>query len=49
MHRIFYEVNCDREKLIKSLEGNKVMTWGPLEDLAVKSSVESEEYKYLID
>lgn len=24
VHRIFYEVNCDRDRLIKSLEGNKV-------------------------
>ena len=31
------------------MEGNKVMLWGALEDLAVKSGSDSEEFKYLVE
>ena len=27
VHRIFFELNCDREKLVKCLEGQKVERW----------------------
>ena len=48
MHRIFYEVNCEREKLIKNLEGQRVLAWTPLEDLALRSQVESEEFQFVV-
>ncbi len=41
----FFNVNCNREKMIKFLEGCKdVKLWTPLEDIAIIKK-DSEEYK----
>ena len=37
IHAIFFEVNCDRDLLIKCLEGQNVSKWQPLEDLAIRN------------
>jgi len=36
VHKIFFELSCDRDKLIKYLEGQKVERWLLLEDLALR-------------
>jgi hypothetical protein len=41
-------VSCDREKLIKLLDGKKVDTWSLLEDIAVKKDDgNSDELKHV--
>jgi len=75
IHKLFYGVSCNYERLKKCLENEKkkkenettekdegkkasrrkeldsewttVKPWGPLEDLALKKSKDSEEYKHL--
>jgi len=48
VHKIFYEVSCDRDELIKVLEDKtgtaKVVRWSVLEDLALKGKQENEAY-----
>ena len=40
VHKLFFQVSCDRERLVKYLQGDRsVHLWGELEDLALK-----EEY-----
>jgi hypothetical protein len=49
VHRMFFEVSCDRNLLIKLLEGQKgVPKWELIEDLAVKDQASSEAYKYVL-
>jgi len=39
VHKIFYQLSCNRDKLVKFLNGDKVPTlWSELEDLALKES-----------
>ena len=47
MHQLFYEVSCDREELIRLLEGQSVTQWTVLEDLALKGDTGSEAYKHV--
>jgi hypothetical protein len=42
-------VSCDKDKLIKCLEGQKVSKWTPLEDFAVRNKPESLEFKYIVE
>lgn len=50
VHKIFYEVSCDREELIKVLEGKeKVIRWNVLEDLALKGKKDAEAYKHVTE
>lgn len=49
VHRMFFEVSCDRDKLIKLLEGKQtVQKWEQIEDLAVKDNPDSMAYKYVM-
>jgi hypothetical protein len=49
IHKIFYEVSCDRDQLIKVLEGDKqVVRWSVLEDLALKGKQENEAYQHVM-
>ena len=50
VHKIFYEVSCDRDELIKVLEGKgaPVTRWTVLEDLALKGKKENEAYQHVI-
>lgn len=49
VHRLFFEVSCDRDRLVKLLEGQKnVQKWALIEDLAVKDQPGSESYKYVL-
>lgn len=52
VHKIFYEVSCDRDELIKVLENNEgaqtVNRWSVLEDLALKGKQENEAYQHVI-
>ncbi len=49
VHRLFFEVSCDREKLVKLLEGKQnVQKWEQIEDLAVKDGQDSMAYKYVM-
>ena len=41
VHKLFFEVSCDREKLVKLLEGGNVSKWQLLEDLAIKDDPRS--------
>jgi len=37
IHKVFYQVSCNREKLVKHLSGDKnAALWTELEDLALK-------------
>lgn len=36
LHRLFYEVSCDRERLLELLAGKDIPRWTVLEDLALK-------------
>jgi len=47
IHKIFFEVSCDREKLIKILEGKNVDKWSLLEDLALEGDPNAEGYRYV--
>lgn len=49
VHRLFFEVSCDRERLVRLLEGKQnVQKWEQIEDLAVKDGQESMAYKYVM-
>lgn len=49
VHRLFFEVSCDREKLVKLLEGSmSIQKWEQIEDLAVKDAHQSQAYKYVM-
>ena len=41
VHRLFFEVSCDRDKLVKLLECKNVQKWEQIEDLAVKDGQDS--------
>ena len=47
LHKLFFQLCCDREKLINLLEGQKVDTWSILEDLAVKDDSNSDSFKHV--
>lgn len=49
IHKIFFQVSCDREKLHKILEDYSAVLWNPLEDLAVMKAPDSEEYKLIVE
>jgi hypothetical protein len=49
VHRLFFEVSCDRDKLVKLLEGKtSVQKWEQIEDLAVKDGQDSMAFKYVM-
>ena len=50
VHRLFFEVSCDRERLVKILEGGKsvVDKWDQMEDLAAREGPESQAFKYVM-
>ena len=50
VHRIFFEVSCDREKLVKILEGGKMIVdkWDQMEDLAAREGPSSQAFKYVM-
>ncbi|CDW88076.1 UNKNOWN [Stylonychia lemnae] len=48
VHKIFFEVSCDREKLKKVLDGQKIPgRWQILEDLALKDTKTLSSYQYV--
>jgi hypothetical protein len=48
IHKLFFEVSGDREKLIRLLEGKSgVERWSLLEDMALKDSPDTEAYRYV--
>ena len=52
VHKIFFEVSCQKDKLIKILEGQSRALnykWTPLEDIALVNNPEnSEQHRYLV-
>ena len=49
VHRIFYEVSCRRELLIKVLEGKKdIKPWSTLEDLALRNPEHSPSFQLVL-
>lgn len=49
VHKLFFEVSCDRDKLVKLLDGQKgVAKWQLIEDLAVKDDPRSDTYQYVV-
>ena len=47
VHKVFYEVSCNRDALIKVLENKSVKCrWSQLEDLALKD-LASEAFKHV--
>ena len=50
VHKIFYEVSCDREKLIKVLENDAtVKRWQTLEDLALRHPEDTPSFQVVLD
>ena len=50
VHKIFYEVSCDREKLIKVLENDgTVKRWQTLEDLALRHTEDTPSFQVVLD
>ena len=47
IHKLFFEVSCDREKLVKILEGKNVDRWSLLEDLALEGDPNTEGFRYV--
>ena len=53
VHRIFYEVSCDRDSLVKVLKAKQkgvdsgVIQWNTLEDLAIRQSEDNKAYIYV--
>ena len=49
IHRLYFSVSCDREKLIKYLNGDKsVPLWTELEDLALKDRSRGLMYNHVL-
>ena len=49
VHQLFYQVSCNREKLISLLSGKSGVTkWSTLEDLAIRNEKESLSYKHVL-
>lgn len=48
VHKIFYEVNCDRDLLISYLKKGKVKLWTTLEDLALRHSEDTPSYQVVL-
>jgi len=49
VHKLYYSVSCDREKLIRHLNGDKsVATWTELEDLALRDQVRGLMYSHVV-
>lgn len=48
VHKAFFEFSCNREKLIKFLEGQKVEKWSILEDLALSEDPNSLSYRHVV-
>ena len=57
IHKMFFQVNCEREKLIKLLDGQKIekylyiiyiYRWQLIEDLAIKDDAQAETFKYVV-
>ncbi len=44
VHKIFFEVSCERDRLIKVLEGQREGRWMLLEDLALKDDPTISSY-----
>jgi hypothetical protein len=52
VHKIFYEVNCNRENLLKVLadkEGHQVKRWQTLEDLALRHSEDTLSFQVVLN
>ena len=48
VHLIFFQVSCDRDQLVKVLEGQKAQQWTILEDLALKDHPSSTQYEHVL-
>lgn len=53
VHRLFFQVSCDRDRLIRHLEGSSKAKdgsdkWELIEDLAVKDDPRSATYQYIL-
>eukprot|EP00347_Sterkiella_histriomuscorum_P007498 403348691 len=49
VHKIFFEVSCQRDQLVKILEGHKVNSkWGILEDLGLKDEPNQSSYQHVM-
>jgi hypothetical protein len=50
VHKIFYEVSCNRDNLIKVLndDENDVAQWKTLEDLALRHSEDTPSFKVVL-
>lgn len=46
LHKQYYQVSCNREKLVRLLEGKETTKWTELEDLALKDP-ESEAFRFI--
>lgn len=52
VHQLFFQVSCDRDRLVKILEGGQKTgggKWELLEDLAIKDDPRSDSYKYVAE
>ena len=49
VHKLYYSVSCDPEKLIKHLNGDKsVAIWTELEDLALRDQQRGLMYSHVV-
>ena len=52
IHKIFYQVSCNREKLksvLSNIKGNENFRWTPLEDLALKNDKNNKAYQVVLN
>ena len=48
IHKIFYQVSCNRDKLRLFLQGKEVKVWTTLEDLALKNDKNNRAYQVVL-
>ncbi len=49
IHKLYFQVSCDHDKLIKHLNGEKgVVVWTELEDLALKDKLHGLMYIHVV-
>lgn len=49
IHKIFYQVSCNRDKLKSYLRGDEVKVWTTLEDLALKNDRSNRAYQVVLN
>jgi len=49
IHKLYYQVSCDRERLSRHLNGDKsIVIWTELEDLALRDQKQGAMYQHVV-